>query len=51
MVAGCGITSSMACAFHANRIVVTQLPNSSSGLPSGALYYDPADGNTVKYVP
>jgi hypothetical protein len=48
---GCAITSSMACAFHANRLVVTQLPNSSSGLPSGALWYDPADGNRVKYVP
>ncbi len=48
---GCAITSSMACAFHANRIVVTQLPSSASGLPSGALWYDPADSNRVKYVP
>lgn len=50
-VYGCGITSSMSCAFHTNRLVVTQLPNSSAGLPSGALWYDPADGNRVKYVP
>lgn len=48
---GCAITSSMACAFHANRIVVTQLPSSATGLTSGALYYDPADSNRVKYVP
>jgi hypothetical protein len=50
-VFGCGITSSMSCAFHTNRIVVTQLPSSSAGLPSGAMWYDPAAGNVVKYVP
>jgi hypothetical protein len=50
-VYGCGITSSMACAFHTNRIVVTQLPSSSAGLPSGAMWYDSADSNRVKYVP
>jgi len=48
---GCGITSRMACAFHANRYVATNLPSASAGLPSGALWYDPADGNRVKYVP
>jgi hypothetical protein len=41
----------MSCAFHTNRLVVTQLPSSSAGLPSGALWYDPADSNRVKYVP
>jgi hypothetical protein len=50
-VAGCGITSRMACAFHANRYVATNLPSSATGLPSGAFWYDPADGNSVKYVP
>jgi hypothetical protein len=50
-VFGCNITSSMACAFHTNRLVLTNLPNSSVGLPSGAVWYDPADGNRVKYVP
>ena len=50
-VFGCGITTSMACAFHTNRLVLTNLPNSSVGLPSGAVWYDPADGNRVKYVP
>jgi hypothetical protein len=50
-VFGCGITTSMACAFHTNRLVLTNLPNSSAGLPSGAVWYDPADGNRVKYVP
>jgi hypothetical protein len=50
-VFGCGITSRMSCAFHTNRIVVTQLPSSSAGLPSGAMWYDPAAGNVVKYVP
>lgn len=47
---GCDITSRMDCAFHTNRIVVTALPSSATGLPVGALYYDPADGNTVKFV-
>jgi len=47
---GCDITSRMDCAFHTNRIVVTALPSSATGLPIGALYYDPADGNTVKFV-
>ena len=28
-----------------------QLPSSSTGLKSGSLWYDPADGNRVKYVP
>jgi hypothetical protein len=50
-VFGCCITTSMACALHTNRIVVTQLPSSSAGLPSGAMWYDPAAGNVVKYVP
>jgi hypothetical protein len=50
-VYGCGITSVMACAFHMNRIVVTQLPSASAGLPSGAMWYDPADGNRVKFIP
>jgi len=50
-IAGCGITSRMACAFHANRYVATNLPSSATGLPSGAFWYDPADGNSVKYVP
>jgi len=27
------------------------LPSSSTGLASGSLWYDPADGNRVKYVP
>ena len=47
---GCDITSRMSCAFHTNRIVVTALPSSPTGLPVGAMWYDPADGNTVKYV-
>lgn len=50
-VFGCNITTSMACALHTNRLVLTNLPNSSAGLPSGALWYDPADSNRVKYVP
>jgi hypothetical protein len=49
-VQGCNITSRMECAFHANRIVVTALPSSAVGLPIGAMWYDPADGNRVKYV-
>ena len=47
---GCDITSRMSCAFHSNRIVITDLPSSSAGLPVGAMWYDPSDGNTVKYV-
>jgi hypothetical protein len=47
---GCDITSRMDCAFHTNRIVVTALPSSATGLPIGALWYDPADGNRVKFV-
>ena len=48
---GCNITSVLACAFHANRYVATNLPDSSAGLPSGTLWYDPTDGNRVKYIP
>jgi len=27
------------------------LPSSATNLPSGSLWYDPTDGNKVKYVP
>lgn len=49
-IQGCDITSRMGCAFHTNRLVITDLPSSPTGLPIGALWYDPADGNTVKFV-
>jgi hypothetical protein len=39
-VFGCGITTSMACALHVNRLVLTNLPTSSAGLPSGAVWND-----------
>ncbi len=34
-----------------NRIHFYFLPSSPTGLPSGAIWYDPADGNRLKYVP
>lgn len=39
-VFGCGITTSMSCALHANRLVLTNLPTSSAGLPPGAVWND-----------
>ena len=47
-VIGCGITSVLACALHTNRMVVTNMPTSSAGLPSGTLY---SDAGTIKIVP
>ena len=37
-VYGCGITTSMACAWHVNRLVIANVPLSSAGLPSGAVW-------------
>jgi hypothetical protein len=34
-----------------NGLVLPILPSSSTGLRSGSFWYDPADGNRVKYVP
>lgn len=45
---GCGITSVLDCALHTNRMVVTNMPTSSAGLPSGTLY---SDAGTIKIVP
>lgn len=47
-VVGCGITSVLDCALHTNRMVVTNMPTSSAGLPSGTLY---SDAGTIKIVP
>jgi hypothetical protein len=47
-VYGCGITTVMACAFHVNRIVLTNVPTASAGLPSGAVW---SDAGTLKIVP
>ena len=33
------------------RVYLYGLPSSQTGLSSGALWYDPSDGNRVKYVP
>lgn len=49
-IAGCGITSSMACAFHTNRLVLTNLPTSAAGLPAGAVWVDAGAGNVLKIV-
>jgi hypothetical protein len=48
---GCAITSQMSCAWHVNRLWIGQLPSSSVGLPSGAVWYDAADNCRLKYVP
>jgi len=37
--------------FRNDRVCILSLPTSSAGLPSGALWRDSADGNTVKAVP
>lgn len=34
-----------------NKILMPTLPSSASGIPSGGIYYDAADGNRLKYVP
>jgi hypothetical protein len=47
-IAGCGITSVMACALHANQLVLTNVPTASAGLPSGALW---SDAGTIKIIP
>jgi len=47
-VVGCGITSVIDCALHANRVVVTNMPTSSAGLPSGTLW---SDAGTIKIIP
>lgn len=36
---------------HASTLVLSDLPSSSAGLPSGSVWYDPGDSNRLKYVP
>lgn len=33
------------------NVMLPELPTSAAGLPSGAIWYDPADGNRLKFVP
>lgn len=49
-ITGCAINSSMACALHANRLVLTNLPTSAAGLPAGAIWKDTGAGNVLKIV-
>ena len=48
MIAGSGITASLANALHCNKLVVTQIPVASAGLPSGTVW---SDGGTLKIIP
>ena len=47
-VYGCNVASVMSCALHANNFVAQNIPNSPSGLGSGALYYQTV--GTLKQV-
>lgn len=46
-IAGCGITTSMGCAMYTNRLVISNVPTSSAGLPAGAVW---SDSGTLKIV-
>mgnify|MGYP002681482238 CR=1 FL=1 len=48
MIVGSNITASLANALHCNRLVITQIPVASAGLPSGAIW---SNGGTLKVVP
>jgi hypothetical protein len=48
MIVGSNITASLANALHCNRLVITQIPVASAGLPSGAVW---SDSGTLKIVP
>ncbi len=48
MIVGSNITASLANALHCNKLVVTQIPVASAGLPSGTVW---SDGGTLKIVP
>lgn len=47
-IVGSDITSRLACATHVNRLVITQIPTSTAGLPSGAVW---RSGNALQIVP
>ena len=48
MIVGSNITASLAHALHCNKLVVTQIPVASAGLPSGTVW---SDGGTLKIIP
>jgi hypothetical protein len=48
MIVGSNITASLANALHCNKLVVTQIPVASAGLPSGTVW---SDGGTLKIIP
>jgi hypothetical protein len=52
-IVGNGITSTADNTLHANCLNLKNMPTQASigSLPSGSLYYDTGDGNTVKYKP
>jgi hypothetical protein len=50
MILGSCICADRTCATFVNNLSIIDLPNSAAGLPSKALYYDPATC-LVKFVP
>jgi len=48
MIVGSNITASLANALHCNKLVVTQIPVASAGLPSGTVW---SDSGTLKIIP
>jgi hypothetical protein len=48
---GSNITSDRSCATFVNNISIKNIPTSSAGLPSGAVWRDSTAGDVLKIVP
>ena len=51
MIVGSNITADWACATFVNNLSIKNIPTSSVGLPSGAIWRDSANDNVLKIVP
>jgi hypothetical protein len=50
MIVGSCITANRTCATFVNNLSIFNIPTSSAGLPSGAVWKDAANGNVLKIV-
>jgi hypothetical protein len=51
MIVGSNITANRVCATFVNNLSIMNVPTSSAGLPSGSVWRDTTDGDTLKIVP
>jgi hypothetical protein len=51
MIVGSNITADRVCATFVNNLSIKNIPTASAGLPSGSVWRDAADANTLKIVP